>query len=288
MVVADLDDPDTLLLAFRGAHAIYATTDFFALTKYPNIADLLATKYSGLSITEACYQHELKQGKNMISAAAKAMAEDPSRLETLVLSTGSHASKWSNGNIKHLLHFDVKAHIQEYLRTQYSELAARTNFLMVGFYMSNIWFPFAQPQKATDGTFKFRWPPIKPDTVLPATYPSTDVGVFVKALLDAPYGTVLLGQSDRVTIQQLVELWAEATGKQAKLESLSFEQAVQEIDATMPGWGQEMAENILYYRDYGYDGGDPTVKRPADLGIKADELTSYKDYLKSQDWSSLL
>ena len=293
LVCADLDDTESLKAAFEGAQAIFATTDFFALTKDPNISDLLGSKYKDLPLNQACFQHELQQGQNVISAAGAALADaekDESKcLETFVLSTLSHAAHWSKGNIKHLLHFDVKAEITEFLRTEYPKLSARTNFLQVGFYMSNIWFPFLQPQKTSDGSYVFRWPPVALDTILPATDPPKDVGIFVRALVSAPHGTVLLGESDRVTVRGLIALWGEVTGRKARLESVSVEQAAKEIEAMMPGgWGQEFAENMLYYRDYGYEGGDPAVKRPLSLGIKAEDLTSYRKYLEAQDWSAIL
>ena len=243
-------------------------------------------------MNQACYKHELSQGKNIIDATAQALANE-GKLEVFILSTLSHARKWSGGKIQHLLHFDVKAEIEGYLKGSYSELAGKTRYLMVGFYMGNIYFPFLSPKKEEGGQgeeYVFRWPPVKPETVLPATDPPRDVGVFVRELVKAPAGTVLLGESDPVTVQGLVELWGQVTGKTARLECMEFEEAVSVIEAGMGGggWGREMVENMLYYRDYGYEGGNPEIKRPGDLGIKADETTSYRTYLKEQDWTGVL
>ncbi len=185
LVKADLDDKSSLVEAFKDSHAIYANTDFFALTKRPDLGNLLATTYAGKPLNRACMEHEAQQGRKIIDAAAKVLSEG-SPLESFVLSTLSHASKWSDGAITQLLHFDSKWIVENYLRTQYPALAAKTRYLQVGFYMSNILFPFLIPGKNEDGTYDFRWANIDPSTVLPATCPEQDAGVFVHALVSAP------------------------------------------------------------------------------------------------------
>ena len=286
LVEADLDDVETLVTAFKGANVIYGATDFIALTKYPNLPDLLATKYKGLPVNQACYQHELQQGKNVVSAAARTLEDG--QLETFVLSTLSDPRRWSKGTHKKLLHFEIKAVIEDYLRAEHPKLAAKTSYLQVGFYMSNLWYPFFMPKKQDDGSFAFRWACINPDTVITANDPPKDVGIFVRALLKAPHGTVLLGESDPMTVQQLVELWGQVTGTKTKLIILGKDEGIREIDAVMPTFGEEFVENSEYYRDFGYDGGDPAVKRPADLGIQKSDLTSFRSYLERQDWTSVV
>ena len=290
VVPANLDDPSTLLSAFRGSHVIYATTDFFALTKYPNLAELLSTTYAGLSVPQACYAHDLQQSKNILDAAAAVLAEKDSVLETLVLSTSSHAKKWSGGKIRNLLHFDVKAEAVEYLRSEHKKLAAKTNYLQVGFYMSNLFFPFLGPAKTEDGKeIVFRWPCVEESTVLPATDPARDVGAFVKKLVEAEYGTVMLGVSEEITVGGLVELFGSVVGRKARLRSVSYEEGVKGIEGAVPGgWGVEFADNTMYYRDFSYTGGDPAVKKSWDLGFKKEELGTFREFLEKQDWSSML
>jgi hypothetical protein len=287
VVAADLDDTSSLIAAFRGAHAVFGTTDFFALMHYPNASELVGSKYNNARMPEACFQHELQQGRNMLDAAASVLGSE-GVLETFVLSTLSHAKKWSKGQITELLHFDVKGEIEEYLRSEHESLARRTNYLQVGWYMDNLWFPFLAPAKQEDGTYAFRWAAIDADTRLPAVHTSQDVGVFARALVDAPHGTVLLGQGEDLTVQQVVDVWAQGTGLEARFEPLEPEKAAKEIDSVVPGFGWEFVENLQYYRDFGYDGGDSTVKRPKDLGISQSELTSFKRYVETQDWSSIL
>ena len=60
------------------------------------------------------------------------------------------------------------------------------------------------------------------------------------------------------------------------------------IEPVMPSFGQELAENFQYYRDFTYTGRDPDVSRPGDLGIDQSRLTTFKQFLSEQDWTSLL
>ena len=288
LVQADLDDRSSLFEAFRGSHAIFANTDFFALTKYPNLGHLLATAYAGKPLNEACMEHEIQQGKNIVEAAAGVLSER-SPLESFVLSTLSHASRWSNGEIKHLLHFDSKAVVENYLREQHPTLAAVTRYLQVGFYMPNVvGFPFLLPRKGADGVYDFHWVNMNESTVLTATLPGRDVGVFVQALVSAPAGTVLLGESDPITVERFMQTWSATTGHPARLHSMTTEEFKTIVEPVMPSFGQEFAENFQYYRDFTYTGRDPSVKRPGDLGIDPTRLTTFMEFLGEQDWNSLL
>lgn len=286
-VQADLDDPQTLKAAFKGAHAIFSATDFFSLTKYPNLQELLETKYKGLPLNRACFEHETQHGKNIFSAAAEVLAED-GVLETFVFSTLCHVSRVTKGALKEVIHFDCKALLEEHLRAEYPKLAARTSYLHVGFYYSNFNFPFMQPVKQDDGSFLFQWPIFNRDSRLPCLDPPQDVGIFVKALLGAPHGTVLMGESDPMTPQKIIDLWAEVTGAKAKLVIVPREEIEPKIESMMPSFGAEMVEAFQYVRDYGYDTGNPEEKKPGDLGVKKSELSTYRSWFESQDWSGLL
>lgn len=222
LIRGNLDDKSSLIDAFRQSHVVFANTDFFALTKYPDLTKLLETTYAGKPLNEACFAHEIKQSKNIVDAAAQVL-EEGSPLETFVLSSLSHASKWSGGEIVHVLHFDAKAIAENYLKDQHSALAAKTRYLQVGFYMPNVVSPFLLPKRAPDGVFEFRWANIGLSTILPATLPDRDVGLFVEALVAAPANTVLLGESDPITVEGFINAWSLVTGHTvSKISSCPF------------------------------------------------------------------
>jgi hypothetical protein len=55
----------------------------------------------------------------------------------------------------------------------------------------------------------------------------------------------------------------------------------------VPGLGKEMGEMLAFMDEFGYDGGDPSIVLPKDLGV-ACPLTTWETYVKEQDWSSIL
>ena len=287
LVQADLDDKSSLIKAFQGSHAIYANTDFWALTKYPNFNELLATNYKGKALPDACMEHEIQQGKNVVDAAAELLADGPP-LEVFVLSTLSHTSKWSNGELQHVRHFDAKATVKNYLVDRHPELAAISRYLQVGFYMQNVVDPLMLPKKGEDGVYEFNLPNMTPSTVFTATSPGQDTGVFAKALISAPAGTILLGESDPMSVDEFVQTWSAVTGHSAKLNFITTEQLEAIVEPLMPGFGKEFGENFQYYRDFTYTGRDPDVLRPAALGIDLSRLVKFREFLKDQDWSQLL
>ena len=60
------------------------------------------------------------------------------------------------------------------------------------------------------------------------------------------------------------------------------------INALGPVIGEEIYSTFVYQSREGYDGGDPDVLRPKDLGIKPEELMGVEKYIRSVDWSSTL
>ena len=285
LVQADLDQPSTLIDAFRDADAIFANTDFFALTKHPDLAELLNSTYVGKPLNQACMEHELQQGKNIIDAAAQVLAEG-CRLQHFIQSTLSYASKRSNGAVQQLLHFDSKGMIEEYLRAQ-PALAATARYLQVGYYMSNALSPMLQPRQASDGVFEFFWPNISPETVLTAVSSEDDTGVFVRALIEADPGTILLGEGDPMTVEEFLHVWSSVTGQRSRLRHIDSDMFVAMVDAKMPTFGVEFADNFRYYRDFTYTGRDSRVKRPAELGISKVDLTTYHQYLSGLEGTAL-
>ena len=284
LVSANLDDQVSLEKAFEGANAIFAVTDFWQFLK--DDATFKTAEREGKKPNEVAMELEVQHGKNMVSAAGKQL----STLERLVFSTLSDSKKWSNGEIKWNLHFDGKAMITEYLQQTFPDLAKRTSFLHMGSYLSN-WRmnkKFA-PHKQEDGSFvisKFALPNGKP---LPYVDAPNDTGHFVRALVlspSAPPGSAMLGAADPMTNEEYCALWAKTNGAECRFEPLSYDDAVK---AGMPDWmALEVSESGTYTTKYGWVGGDPAVKMPEELGVDMSRLTKVENWMKQEDWSSVL
>jgi hypothetical protein len=125
----DLDKPDSLPAALKGANAVFAVTDFWGL--YGNPANKDKPK-PGQMMNAWAGEHETWQLKQVIDAVAKVPT-----LERFILSSLSNSAKWSNGKYTHVYHFDSKAKAAEYAKDTYPELWKKTSIFQAGFFLSN-------------------------------------------------------------------------------------------------------------------------------------------------------
>lgn len=89
-------------------------------------------------------------------------------------------------------------------------------------------------------------------------------------------GTVLLGESDPMTVESVLQTWSSVTGERSRLAPVDTEEFIRMVNEKMPCFGEEFADN-----------GDESVKRPADLGIEGGRLLSYRQYLEGLDREAL-
>lgn len=123
VIAADLNDADSLIKAFSGAHLIFGVTNFF---------DNFSTESA-----ERCMEIEYQQGVNMARAAAQTES-----LEQYIWSTLPDSEKLSNGKVI-VPHLQAKSRVDEAIRRN-EKLLEKTTFLFVGFYASNLfWAPFS-------------------------------------------------------------------------------------------------------------------------------------------------
>ncbi|RYP38434.1 hypothetical protein DL768_010784 [Monosporascus sp. mg162] len=121
VVQADISTTATLSAAFEGANTIFAALNVWA------------------------GEHETQQLKNVIDAAANIAT-----LERFILSSLSHATKWSKGKYTHVYHFDSKAKAEEYGRQTYPDIWAKTSIYQPELFLSNYAVnPIFQPIKAS-------------------------------------------------------------------------------------------------------------------------------------------
>ncbi|KAJ9667037.1 hypothetical protein H2201_002871 [Coniosporium apollinis] len=278
MVAGDLDNLESLQTAFKGANVIFGVTDFWQAIGNPKNHQKAAER--GVTINEVAYEIEVQQGKNIVDAAAMTL----NTLDRFVLSTLSHAKKWSGGKTQWNLHFDAKWAAVDYLKETYPELLKKTSLLQVALFMTNWQSGGAMaPQKQADGTYILSLP-TKAHAKLPMVNPRVDVGPLTKALVQAEPGKNLLGAASVLSWTEWCELWGKKHGVTCRYEECPPEK----LDEAMPGGvGKELADMFVYFSDPGYDGGDPSVILPKDLGVDV-ELQSIQEYIDQTDFSSIL
>ncbi|KAG6908847.1 hypothetical protein DXG01_003013 [Tephrocybe rancida] len=278
MVAADIDDPSTLTHAFEGAQAIFGVTDFWQPMVDPRSP---LTRLPGQSFGSACYDLELRRGKNIAEAANKV-----STLERFVFSTVSGAKKWSQGKYSHVNHFDSKAAIVDHIRENLPDLAEKMSTVQIGLYATNWKFvPFTAPRKQPDGTYVVSLC-AKPDTPLPMIYTRKDTGYLVRALIQVPPGKNLLGFGSLISWSDYMKLWGEILGVPTRYEQVDVDTAAK-FDNGERGMGFEVAQGFAYMGEFGYDGGDPSIVHPKDLGVEC-PTTSIETYIRNEDWSAIL
>ena len=294
LVKGDFDDKQSLFLAFEGATVIFSNTDFFC-----HLQEALVLKEISNDRTPNRYafDREVEQGINIAEAAAS-----PATLKTLerfVFSSLSAARELSRGKYTGIYHNDSKAEIIRATQTRFPELAARMSTVQIGHYVRS-WqaFPPLMPQKQPDGSFLVQRS-VGPECKMAFVVAHKDTGAFVKALVDLPPQKNLEGVSEHKTWPEWTKLWGDIVGVKATFEQVSEDYAFR--GAPDP-FRQEIAEAFRYTEEFGYTGGDPEVLTAeqvslvplhiafADdfqLGIKI-PVTSLEEYIKSEDWSSVL
>ncbi|KAH7183924.1 hypothetical protein DER44DRAFT_834986 [Fusarium oxysporum] len=250
-------------------------TDFWGVVYDPKTQALASS--TGKTETEIAYEAEKQQARN-IADAAYATIET---LDRLVFSTLSHTRKWSNGKYTHNLHFDAKWEGVEYLKATYPTLDKKTSYLQVGLYVTN-WkkgLQMARPNKQPDGTFKLSLP-TDGDAPVPLVEPRQDTGKFAKALVQVEPGKNLLGYGSLISWNEFAALWGKVHGVTCRYERLDRKV----LEAAVPGCiGEELADMFEYIGEFGYDGRDPTVVDPENLGIDVPVYTM-EEYIKDEEW----
>lgn len=198
-----------------------------------------------------------------------AAAADPSVIKTLerfVMSSLSHATKWSRGKFTEVYHFDSKAEMIRLTRERNPEVAERMSTLQMGHYVTN-WKQFAPlaPQRQADGRFVLARS-TSPGCEIPHVVAEKDTGSFVKALVvDLPPGKDLLGVSEWITFAGFVEVWGRVLGVEAGYRQISKEEMFEGVPAPM---AQEIGDGFDYIEEFGFEGGDPDVLDPRQVRLR--------------------
>lgn len=129
IVEADLDNPESLKEAFKGANVIFGVTDFWG-PMYDQYS--YGKLRPGQTINEFCYELEIKRGKNMANAAA---AVDT--LDRFIFSSLANIKAIADGKYRHVYHFDAKAEIMAYIKESLPELSAKTSELQLAEFATN-------------------------------------------------------------------------------------------------------------------------------------------------------
>ncbi|KAF3916336.1 hypothetical protein ABW21_db0204869 [Orbilia brochopaga] len=192
---------------------------------------------------------EVSQGKRIADAAKE------HNVKQFIFSNLPHVSSLSGGKYPNVHHFDGKAEIGYYI----ASLGIPHVNIIPGMFLSNL---HNMLRKNPGGEGYIFAQPLPSSTAYPWFNPSRDTGAFVAGALLQPE---IFRTSDPVNIAEAAGFWSgddvvriftEVTGQQANYVQL--EEPVFVGFLPTKELGQEMLENMLLVRDYGYFG--PTVE----------------------------
>ncbi|PWY82132.1 nmrA family transcriptional regulator [Aspergillus heteromorphus CBS 117.55] len=228
IVKADMEDKDSLRLAFSNAYAVYALTNFME------------------SFDAAA---ETRQGKNVADVAKEL------DVKHLVWSSLPHVSKLSNNKFTGVVHFDGKAYVDEYIRS----LSIPYTIIHVAVYTSVVCEQLALLPTTPPSYGLFFPEPATVNTNIPLIDPSADLGKFVKGILLNPEAS--LGQQFNIgekfyTVQEIIDA-AKNLGVEISFKTLDrdiykaglAEQALPEF------FQEDMTQMVQFLSEYGFFGG---------------------------------
>lgn len=122
------------------------------MTSKASIADAIAGSHTVFLVTTPNFMHpesddELVQGRNVADAAKDA------GVKHLIFSSLLNVTKLSDGRLKHVLHFDRKAEVEEYIRGT----GTPSTFVLPGYFMSN-YTALGMIKQDEDGTYTLAYP----------------------------------------------------------------------------------------------------------------------------------
>ncbi|KAL2795762.1 hypothetical protein BJX66DRAFT_336667 [Aspergillus keveii] len=269
VVEANTDNQASLERAFEGANAIFAVTNyydyFFELGPEKSIA------------------RETAQGCNIARAAAKTASSSSSSgtLERFVWSTLPNTELFTQGAAV-VPHFQGKANVDVYIKSQLPELYAKTTFAVFTIFGVNLFYPA---------------PPETP-------YPSIgdhriNSGIFVHAVITTPTppaaGTYVHCNVEDLTLESYLAACGRASGLSPEPGSTVVVQVSMEQYCTLwPGMGEEQASQ---WRFFGYvnQAGIDLMNVPGFPVVSAQEIMSEEakkalvgteESLARMDWSA--
>ena len=99
-----------------------------------------------------------------------------------------------------------------------------------------------------------------------------------------PPGKEIVAVSEYMTFPEYIELWGRINGVKAEYKEITRAELFEGVPEPL---ASEIGDSFDYVHDFGFTGGDPDVLQPEQLHVKV-PTTSMEEYIRSEDWSSVL
>jgi uncharacterized protein YbjT (DUF2867 family) len=250
VVQGDVLDRTSLTIALNGAHTVFSmTTPSFG----PDALDV-----------------EYNSGKTIADVAVEQGAE------YIIFSTLPAVKEISGGKYTHVIPFDAKAKIEQYIRG----LKIKSAFYSPASFMENFQAQtFLAPREAPDGTWLLARN-TSPQTQFPLIDAVGDTGKFVGAILAEPdeyEGKTFCAAAAIHTLEEIAAIMSKATGKTIIYKQIPLE----EFKNSLPFMADVFAEGFSFGEEFGYFG--PDSKALIDWAVKnaRGRLTTLEEYFEA-------
>jgi NmrA-like family len=255
---ANINDSNSLIKAFEGAHTVFGVTDFWQVLNA---------------------EGEAEMGKRIVEAAKTA------GVKHLIWSTQLSASKISNGKYPHAEHLDGKYAVSQYLEQTKGDMAS--THLCLPVYMSNFARLLAYPSPV-DGVREWKSCWDANTTKVAFVDSAIDTGLFVGAIMhqfshnpSSVNGKFFHAVSQFLSPHELVTTFKAVRGEELRYEELSVEQ----FRAILPPILSDLADQWSMMREFGLFGKDEQeVQAEHDKILEGvGEKSSWEKYV-ARDW----
>ncbi|KAK0124013.1 hypothetical protein ONS95_009000 [Cadophora gregata] len=247
LLKANLDDKESLRAAFKDAHTV------FAVTNWQEVLDK---------------EREIQQGKNIADIAKEL------NVQHLIWSSLPNVTRITEGKITGVLHFDSKAIIEDHIRS----LAIPATFLQLGVFMEQLPLMLV-PTSSNTQSYKL-FAPISTSLKIPLISVQADTGKYVRSIIlnrEKMLGKVVMGGVKEYTVQEAAKIMAAIGGVDVVDDTCTYE----EYQKMLMGFGlpefvaADMTENMKYFTEYGFFGGQNVEDDHSVLSEKLESLEEW-------------
>ncbi|KAK0732264.1 hypothetical protein B0H67DRAFT_502459 [Lasiosphaeris hirsuta] len=250
VTTADMNSRPSLAVALQDTHTIFLVT----------LPDM---------VTGAAPGTETEHGKNVADAAKDA------GVKHLIFSSLINVTDASGGKLPHVAHFDRKADVEKYIRSQ----GIPATFIQPGYYMTNF-TNLGLLRKGEDGSYTLAGPTSPTKAQLPLFFADKDMGKYFVAVARNPAKVVnksIHAAADYYTPTRIMDEFTQVTGHKGLYVQLDSDLYMSFLP---PHIAQEILENELLCEEPGFFAGASLSEGHnllAEVGLK---VTSWKEFLE--------
>ncbi|KZV94016.1 NAD(P)-binding protein [Exidia glandulosa HHB12029] len=240
--------------AFKGADIVFGVTNFWE---------------------HMDSSREVAEGKLMVDSAKAVGAK------LFIFSGLPHVSKLSGGKFSHVAHFDSKAEIVEYARSQLP-----TVDVQAGYYMTNLTAPMLAPEKQQDGAYiwTMQWDATTP---FPWIDMDADYGLFVRyAIESSEYnqgGGTIFSYAEHASHVHIASILEKVRGVSVKIATPGAATFLAGLEqAGLPPTALNIFGDLVYVTECGYWFGKELEEEQKKVrGGLAREPRTFEEFLRA-------